>query len=56
MMRSSNLQLVDHAERVVAGWPAPTQEQLQRVAAILLTATSQESRIPEPGGVRADAA
>jgi hypothetical protein len=28
-------QLADHAQRVVAGWPAPTTEQLARVAAIL---------------------
>jgi hypothetical protein len=55
-MLMSNIHLADHAERVVAGWPAPTQEQLHRVAAILLSATPQESNISEPGGVRADAA
>lgn len=27
--------LVEHAQSVVAGWPPPTQEQLQRVSAIL---------------------
>ena len=40
-------QLAEHARRVVEGWPKPTSEQLQRVAAILLTA---------PGGVSVDAA
>jgi hypothetical protein len=45
-------QLVEHAQRVVSGWPAPTREQLQRVAAILLTAAPSA----ESGGVSVDAA
>jgi hypothetical protein len=28
-------QLASHAARVVAGWPQPTDEQVQRIAAIL---------------------
>jgi hypothetical protein len=55
---SAHTDLTEHAARVVADWPAPTQEQLQRVAAILLTATPMpsESCIPESGGVSAHAA
>jgi hypothetical protein len=28
-------QLADHAARVVSGWPQPTDEQVQRIAALL---------------------
>ena len=40
--------LAEHAERVIAGWPKPTPEQLQRIAALLLAGGPADAAADQP--------
>jgi hypothetical protein len=42
------IKLFEHAARVVSNWPAPTDEQLQKVAAILRGGASPPTPSPQP--------